>query len=314
MAKPITDIEIWAEDDYVLPQAATENKIRPIDDLWKKGYDVGQTPDAQAWNYVWNMLSTWVKYLDQEKLPSLDNSYLQRSLNLLDLEDVTEARLNLKVYSTTETESRYFKYTGGSITGGLKVTGTAQVDNTAGVNIKWNEVAGSGSATITNNRGTNATGGFIFKSVSVSGSTTTELGRLTILEDGSLATTATIRSGSVEVSGNSTVVGSSSMGSLSVTTDVAKVSGKNVVRSVNNVAATDAGNVTITIPSPGVTDVRLGAQSTMGASDDFKVPTGCFITGLAGNKVTGPNFELHTVYYRPVQKYLNGSWITASQA
>lgn len=70
MAKPTTPIEVWARDTLDLPVTGEVNKQRPIDDLWSKGYDRGQKPACEEFNYVVNMLTAWLKYIQSEGLPS----------------------------------------------------------------------------------------------------------------------------------------------------------------------------------------------------------------------------------------------------
>lgn len=60
---PANPIEIWASQDYVLPNTGQRNKKRPIDDLWLKGYDKGQKPSVEHFNYLFNLLTDWVTYL-----------------------------------------------------------------------------------------------------------------------------------------------------------------------------------------------------------------------------------------------------------
>lgn len=69
MAQPTTPIEIWAESTLNLPVAGKPNKQRPINDLWSKGYDKGQKPACEEFNYVLNMMSAWLKYIVAEGLP-----------------------------------------------------------------------------------------------------------------------------------------------------------------------------------------------------------------------------------------------------
>lgn len=70
MAQPTTPIEVWARDTLDLPVTGEVNKQRPIDDLWSKGYDRGQKPACEEFNYVINMLTAWMKYIQSEGLPS----------------------------------------------------------------------------------------------------------------------------------------------------------------------------------------------------------------------------------------------------
>ncbi|MBW2956170.1 phage tail protein [Hafnia paralvei] len=57
-----------------------------------------------------------------------------------------------------------------------------------------------------------------------------------------------------------------------------------------------------------VQNVRLGARATTASQPFiFEVPTGCIITGL---DVSGDSNASVVAYYRPIQIYLNGAWIT----
>lgn len=229
MARPDIDIEVWASESYTLPNAQTINKIRPITDLWRKGYDLGEKPDCQAWNYVWNMLCVWMQYVAEEQIPGLDDVFLKKTGNLSELSDKVTSRTNLGVYSKAETDDRYLQLVGGTITGDASVAGTTTTAN-------------------------------------------------------------------LTVQSNNAVVG-----------------GRHVVRSVNGATADANGNATISLPAQGVMGIRLGGQQEQSASNNFTVPSGCVVVGLRGWKVTGPDFELDALHYRPIQQLLNGSWVTVSQ-
>lgn len=271
---------------------------------------MGEKPDVRAWNYVWYMLTVWMKYMQEEQLPCLDNLYLKRTRNLEELTDKPQARSNLGVYSKDDSDNRYLQLTGGALSGGLKIAGNTAVDITSqGLAIRWNETNGSGATFFVNNRG-GGTGGFVFRNVNALG--TAETGRVTIQPNGSLVTSATVRGGTLESTGNASVAGTTTTANLTVQNNAATVGGRHVARAVNGNIADENGNVTVTIPSPGVTDVRLGSQGNQGASNSFTVPAGCLVTGLNGFKVTGPDFQLYGLFYRPLQKFLNGVWVTVS--
>lgn len=72
MAKPNIAIEVWALDNYVLPNTGQLNKKRPIDDLWKKGYDKGQKPTVEDYNYTLNMITQWIRYITTEQVPAIE--------------------------------------------------------------------------------------------------------------------------------------------------------------------------------------------------------------------------------------------------
>ncbi|QQG33333.1 short tail fiber protein [Pectobacterium phage PcCB7V] len=72
MAKPKDPIYVWAAADVNLPGTGRPNKSKPIDDLLAKGYDKGQKPAAEEFNYILNMSSTWVNWIVNEKFPELE--------------------------------------------------------------------------------------------------------------------------------------------------------------------------------------------------------------------------------------------------
>ncbi|CAH0499381.1 putative gpH domain protein [Escherichia phage phAPEC8] [Escherichia phage vB_Eco_Alma] len=76
MSKPSFPLEIWAEEDQVLPNTHRQNRLRPIDDLWRKGWDLGQKPSCEELNYIFNMLGTWAKYIADEQIPAQEGRYL----------------------------------------------------------------------------------------------------------------------------------------------------------------------------------------------------------------------------------------------
>lgn len=120
ITKPILPLEIWAETDLVLPNSGRQNKVRPIDDLWQKGWDKGQKPDCEAFNYLLNMYGQWLQYtLDRLDTPNTD--YLEIAQNLADVLDKAAARKNLDVYSKAEAANAFVNIDGDTMTGPLGV-------------------------------------------------------------------------------------------------------------------------------------------------------------------------------------------------
>lgn len=74
---PVAPIEIWASSDYILPNTHNLNKKRPIDDLWLKGYDMRQKPTVEDFNYLLNMVTSWVKYVIDGALPEFKEEIRQ---------------------------------------------------------------------------------------------------------------------------------------------------------------------------------------------------------------------------------------------
>lgn len=119
MAQPTINLEVWAKQDVNLPGTNQPNKERPIDDLWAKGYDKGQKPGCEEWNYIWNMTTGWMAYIRDEQIPGLDSKYLKIASNLADVPNKATARTNLEIYSKTESDGRYVNVTGDTMTGTL---------------------------------------------------------------------------------------------------------------------------------------------------------------------------------------------------
>lgn len=325
MAVPVTPIEVWASSTYELPNAHTTNKIRPINDLWLKGYDKGQRPDVQAWNYVWNMQTAWVKYLAEEQIPGLDNRFLKKDLNLSDLADKPAARINLGVYSTTQADGKFVDVGGDTMTGPL----TAPRFNLVASSTDVAYITTTNPATdvtyfdfvVGDNIGQAGTGindsmRFRFENAST--------GTFTMLELNAIgASTALARlsgdfiaSGSVTAS-SATINGVLTTSSLSVSSNTATVGGRNIVRQVNGQTADGNGNVTISFPDPGVTDIRLSEEIQMNNTQftpfsqgrRASAPAGAFLCAVADNQ-TGKIYleDIDVIWYRYVQKQIGGVW------
>lgn len=324
MAAPVNAIEIWAKDDYTLPNAHTINKIRPIDDLWAKGYDKNQRPDVQAWNYVWNTTTAWLKYISEEQVPGLDNRFLKKDLNFSDVPDKAVAMTNLGVYSKTQSDGRYVDVSGDTMTGQLTVprlnfvassTDVAYITTTnPGPDITYLDMvigdnagtAGTGMVDSIRFRYENGTtGSFTMFELNATGPSSA-LGRIT----GNFVATGSVTASSATFTGLT-------VGSLTVNTNTATVAGRNVVRQVNGQTADGNGNVTITIPDDWVKDIRLSAEVQMGNTQFVPyssgrraiAPAGSFISSLADYQ-TGKAYleDVDEIGYRYVQKLIGGVW------
>lgn len=308
MAQPDIDIEVWAEEEYTLPNANTLSKIRPIDDLWTKGYDLGEKPDCQAWNYVWNMITVWLQYIEEEEIPGLSDLFLTKANNLSDLSDLSEARDNLSVYSIDEADDTFLQLVGGTLSGGLKITGSSNVVNTTtGLSI----TSSSGVATFTSNAA-----GFSFKTVNSAGTSTTGTLTLsasgalvtssTITASGSIVSSSTVRGATLQSTGSATVSGTTTTGNLVVSNASATVNGSNIVRSVNGSTANSAGAVTISLSSY-LTGIRLGPIQSFKEREGNERMTGGVMTAWADFGSSN-----YWVYLRPLQYLINGSWVTVA--
>lgn len=78
MARPTDDIIVWANQDIDLPSTGRPNKSKPIDDLIGKGFDKGQKPAAEEFNYLLNLTTEWVDWIVNEKFPELEDDITRR--------------------------------------------------------------------------------------------------------------------------------------------------------------------------------------------------------------------------------------------
>ena len=118
---PVLPLEIWAESDLVLPNSGRQNKVRPIDDLWQKGWDKGQKPDCEAFNYLLNLYGQWLQYV-LDRVDSESADFLRTARNLADVLNKAEARKNLDVYSKGEAKNAFVNVTGDTMTGPLSLS------------------------------------------------------------------------------------------------------------------------------------------------------------------------------------------------
>jgi hypothetical protein len=72
---PSNALVMWASSDVTLPNLASANKVKPIDDLILKGWDFQQKPAADEFNYVLNNYAQWIEYLT-DYVDEIVRSYL----------------------------------------------------------------------------------------------------------------------------------------------------------------------------------------------------------------------------------------------
>lgn len=319
MAIPTVPIEVWALSDYVLPNTGQLNKQRPIDDLWEKGYDKGQKPSAETWNYLFNMLARWIKYIYDEQIPALDGHFLKISSNLSDVANVATARTNLGVYSKTEADNKFVDVTGDTMTGQLTlprlnfvasstdlayITTTTPTADTTYFDFVVGDNVGSPVTGITDSMRFRfaPTGGSLFTMVELNAiSNTVALMNVT----GNINASGTLNAAGQITGGSLVTAGLMQSGNLNVISNSATVGGRNIVRSVNGNTADAAGNVTITLPSAGVQDMRFGGVT------DFRERAGTERMS-GGVMTTWADFgsSNYHIYLRPLQFLRDGIWIT----
>lgn len=294
ITKPVFPLEIWAEADLVLPNSGRQNKVRPIDDLWQKGWDKGQKPDCEAFNYLLNLYGRWIQYtLDRLDTPNTD--YLEIAQNLADVLDKAAARRNLDVYSKAEAANAFVNIDGDTMTGPLSLgrinfTGghssdyfyiesnytdgeVSHLDFVFGDNPTEDQIrfrfrhTNTTTFNVMTIEGTNASSGkvSIYGTLSVSsfistGALSATTGNFTNTNVSGTGSFGTIRCHSTTINSGGTttnyarVNGECNINSLVVNNNWAVVAGRHIVRTVNGVGADANGAVSI---SAGIQDIRL---------------------------------------------------------
>lgn len=86
------------------------------------------------------------------------------------------------------------------------------------------------------------------------------------------------------------------------------------VKTVNNKSPDAQGNVTITVSSTGVQDMRLGTEVTIPKEGDhdqmYGCPSGCVVTAIMVVDGGGREAAVDTVSYKPFQKLISNQWVT----
>lgn len=87
---------IWAQLNVTLPVAGTQNKVRPVEGLRDTGFDLGQQPAAEEFNWMWNNIFEWIQYFDTETI-------IARGIGVEvdDITEVVDVRDNIQVWQET---------------------------------------------------------------------------------------------------------------------------------------------------------------------------------------------------------------------
>ena len=103
---------------------------------------------------------------------------------------------------------------------------------------------------------------------------------------------------------------------LTVSGQSGTVGGRNIVRAINGTTADANGNVTLSITGGVVTNVRRGAEiatdrESLGHETfTYRCATGSYVTGFWVGSSSGDRDEFRTMFARPVQILIDGSWRT----
>ncbi|ELD0485762.1 phage tail protein [Escherichia coli] len=273
----------------------------------------------------------WVNLLEDP-----EGIFLRQKNNLADLQNKGTARDNLQVYSKEQSDQRYVHREGDTLSGGLtfeKDSILAWIRNTDWAKVGFkNDADDDTDSYLWFETGDN--GNEYFKWRSKQSTTTKDL--MTLKWDILNILVNAVINGSVGIGvqnalgGNSIVLGDSDTGFKQNGDGILDVyaNAEHVLRfqsggiesnkAVNvsgRVTPSDYGNfdARYLAKSEGVRDVRLGSQQYHGVNNwetwNFGCPSGYVLSGI-NVQDTGSNSadNIAGVYYRPVQKYINGTW------
>lgn len=192
--RPTNDLLVWANTDVNLPNLAGPNKTEPSADLVAKGWDFGQKPSADEFNYILNNLGEHIAYLEGDltytftgdvtgtvntsgsedatiNLQVVDNSHNHTSGNISDATSANNANKIVKrdasgnfsagtitadLSGNANTASKWQTARTLTLTG--SVTGSVSVDGSGNVSMSTSVSSSSGVAILT---GSIANGGTI---------------------------------------------------------------------------------------------------------------------------------------------------------
>lgn len=128
MSKP-DYLPLWATEDTTLPATGQTNKVRPKESLRTIGWDMGQIPTAEEWNWQFNNMYQWIEYFSEFYASATDSA----TANTLALRDSTGSLHFYNLYTDND-----LSVTGDSaLSGSLSVTGTSSLSGnitSSGVN------------------------------------------------------------------------------------------------------------------------------------------------------------------------------------
>ena len=347
MPKPTYPLEVWAYQDVMLDTTRELNKVQPGEELRLTGWDFSQKIAVEHMNFEFNMIGNWLKHLNEEVVPGWDDRFLRVANNLAEIPDKAAARQHLDCLTIEEMDDRYVHLAGDTMKGTMTLgvprinfksadsdfcaiycstiadtqfTGGDKTcldfcisDNPDGADL---EVSGYADGFRYRFQ---PTGRSLFTLMKLS-ATSNRRARLSVVGD--IIAADNLRAGSmngntVDIWSTASVSSQTSCGSLhtnsfncdSHTTrgNYHVVGGRHVCRSVNGATADGNGNLSLTLPQPAISDIRCGSMLIDGVADN-RVRPGYVMRGWAnGNKeeLRGGGY-----YAAPLQKLVNGQWIT----
>lgn len=250
----------WAIDSTNLPATGNVNKVRPKTSLRTIGWDLGELPSAEEWNWQLNNVGTWIHYLNEEVIEILPDTYLPKNGTTL------------------------------NFTGDITGTASWSGESTTAVTL---------SSAILNAATSLATASALVKR-DVNGGA----------NFGPLTTTTINNSGTLSVSGASSVA--------EITTTAAQGSGinaltrKDYVDGIQTTLQNNINTLSTSVAATYVQGIRLGTEYSkiITLNVAIKADSGGVTNGWL---YEGDNPGGDTMYFRPVQYNINGTWFTVGQ-
>lgn len=308
MAKP-TFYPDWAVQDTTLPATGQTNKVRPREQIRNIGWDKGQIPTAEELNWTLNNQGLWIRYLSQEVAETLPTTYLPQNGTTIELSGDLQGTITFNG-STVGTGSitvldNSHNHLSANISDAT-FAGTANViakrgtdgsvDFGRAVRVYANSSSGTGDYWLTSGLNGNILGSY--------GGSASQM--WLYFGNGSTGYKSRIDlyNGYITITNPRSANGQEGQANSLVRFDYLTQQVNNLQNNINNLSNQVYTNY--------VQDVRLGATYTKGYGGGSAVTadSGGVLIGLREEQ--GDN-EIHTYYFKPVQKLVNGNWYTVGQ-
>ena len=316
--QPTNDLLVWANTDVNLPNLAGPNKTEPSADLVAKGWDFKQKPSADEFNYILNNLGEHIAYLEGDLTYTFTGD-VTGTVNTSGSEDAT---INLQVVDNSHNHTSANISDATSANNANKIVKRGASGEISVGDVTVNKV--SNESTIIFPATANDPG-FITHSetddvarmkFSISDNNdTSDAFQFGNTQGGSFVPKFTIYgNGTVDSEGN--ITAPSFIGSLNGNANTAtRWQTARTLTATGGATGTVTGidgssNITLNLTLPtAVTNIRLGTEVSFqisNATGKSQYATGYVLTGATNDG----NAEVDTIYTRPIQQYINGTWYT----
>lgn len=293
MAKP-TYYPDWATEDTTLPSTGQANKVRPKNSLITIGWDKGQIPSAEELNWELNNFGEWIRYLNDEVVPGLANEYLPKTGTKLTFTGDISGTATWNGSETT------------SVTLSSATLNAATNTNTPNTLVKRGS---DGSTAFGRSVAGNAPAGTNFDYQIFDGTTSAQVGAFAWIRSGDYITLYKGSPGAqvayIRMYTDRTEITSPRSASTQGTNG-ADLTRKDYVDSRDQTYWNNAN-------STFVVGIRLGTQYTK-LIDQRLVPILADSGGVQVGYMTEADSPIDdTLYFRPLQYNINGTWYTVGQ-